>query len=318
MKVLVTGGAGFIGSHVCDALLRREDSVVCVDCFNDYYDPSFKESNILHNLDNPAFSLEKVDITDMDSLAGVFEKHGPDKVIHLAARAGVRPSLKDPFLYEEVNVQGTLNVLELCRLFGVNNLVSASSSSVYGGNKKVPFSESDPVDTPVSPYAATKKTGELMCYVYHHLYGMNISCLRYFTVYGPRGRPDMAPYLFTKWILEGKPIKRFGPGTSKRDYTFVTDVVAGTLAALDKDCAFEIFNIGNSATIELNRFISIIESLLEKKAVIEQHPEQPGDVPITYADISKANEVLGYNPLIGIEEGMKEFIAWYLEERHGK
>lgn len=315
MKVLVTGGAGFIGSHVCDALIARGDSVICVDSFNDYYDPKYKRSNVSQHLSDEDFFLVEQDITCFDGLKKVFDLHKPDKVIHLAARAGVRPSLSDPFLYERVNVLGTLNLLELSRLFAVKNFVFASSSSVYGGNDKVPFSEDDPVDNPVSPYAATKKSGEILCYTYHHLYGLNVSCLRFFTVYGPRGRPDMAPYLFTKWILEGKPIRRFGPGSSRRDYTFVKDIVSGILAALDKDLPFEIFNLGNSATVELNRFIEVIEGILGKKAVIEQYPEQLGDVPVTFADISKAEKLLGYSPSTKIEQGMRIFIDWYLKER---
>ncbi|HII71278.1 TPA: NAD-dependent epimerase/dehydratase family protein [Candidatus Woesearchaeota archaeon] len=318
MKVLVTGGAGFIGSHVCDALLDRGDTVICVDNFNDYYDVSFKESNISHHKDDKDFILYREDITDLASMHAIFEKELPDKIIHLAARAGVRPSISQPFLYEKVNITGTLNLLELSKEFSVKNFVYASSSSVYGGNKKVPFSESDPVDNPVSPYAATKKSCELLCHAYHHLHNLNITCLRFFTVYGPRGRPDMAPYLFTEWVHEGKPIKRFGPGTSKRDYTFVSDIVSGMIGVLDKDFSFEILNLGNSQTVELNYFISVIEGLLGKKAVIEQHPEQPGDVPITYADISKAKKLISFSPSTTIEEGMKMFIDWYIKERAGK
>ncbi|MFC1722668.1 GDP-mannose 4,6-dehydratase [Nanoarchaeota archaeon] len=313
MKILVTGGAGFIGSHTSDRLIARGDTVICVDNFNDYYDPKVKESNISQHKDNPNFILHRADITNIDNLRKIFWKEQPDKVIHLAARAGVRPSISNPLLYEKVNIKGTLNLLELAKEHKIKNFVYASSSSVYGGNKKVPFEETDRVDNPVSPYAATKKACELMCHAYHHLYKLNISCLRFFTVYGPRGRPDMAPYLFTKWILEGRPIKRFGDGSSKRDYTYIADIVQGIVAALDRNSKFEIFNIGNNQIVELNQLITTIEKIVGKKANIEQHPEQPGDVPITYADITKAKQLLKYQPTTSIEEGFKKFYDWYKE-----
>ncbi|MEM2138717.1 MAG: NAD-dependent epimerase/dehydratase family protein, partial [Candidatus Woesearchaeota archaeon] len=221
--ILITGGAGFIGSHVTDYLLDKKKKIICVDDFNDYYDPEIKRKNIFHNLKNKNYILIKADIRNFEKIKEVFENYKPNKIIHLAARAGVRPSLENPFIYEETNVKGTLNLLELSRLFKVKNFVFASSSSVYGGNKKIPFSENDFTDNAISPYAATKKAGEVLCYTYSHLYNLNVSCLRFFTVYGPRGRPDMAPYLFTKNIIEGKPIKMFGDGTSKRDYTYISD-----------------------------------------------------------------------------------------------
>lgn len=318
MKILVTGGAGFIGSHCCDALLSRGDKVICLDTFNDYYDPKTKENNIEHNLDNENFSVQRIDIRDKEKLHNLFSVESKSepikKIIHLAARAGVRPSIDDPFLYEDVNIKGTLNLLDIAREFKIDNFVMASSSSVYGINKKVPFSESDFVDNPVSPYAATKKACELFAHTYHHLYGLNISCMRFFTVYGPRGRPDMAPFLFTKWIDEGNPITRFGDGSSKRDYTFIDDIVKGVIAALDANHSFEVFNIGNSDTVELSRLISTIENILGKKAEIIEKPMPSGDVPMTFADISKAEKLLKYKPTTSIEEGMKKFIDWYKQK----
>ena len=310
-KILVTGGAGFIGSHVCDALLKKGKQVICLDNFNDYYSPLRKRKNIEHNLSNKSFFLEKIDITEFEKLKNVFEKHKIKIVIHLAARAGVRASLKNPFLYEKVNVKGTLNLLELSRQFKIKNFVFGSSSSVYGLNKKTPFSESDSTNTPISPYAATKKAGEMLCHTYSKIYGLNITCLRFFTVYGPRGRPDMVPYLFTKLINEDKPIIKYGDGNSKRDYTFVNDVVQGILAAAEKNYSFEIFNIGNSKTIELNKFISTIEKLLGKKSKIIQKEMPKEDVPITYANISKAKKDLGYDPKTDIKQGMEDFIEWF-------
>lgn len=310
-KILVTGGAGFIGSHVCDTLLKKGKQIICLDNFNNYYPPARKRKNIEHNLNNKNFILEEINITQFDKLKKVFEKHKIDIVIHLAARVGVRASLKNPFLYEEVNVKGTLNLLELSKQFNIKNFVFGSSSSVYGLNKKTPFSEKDPTNIPISPYAATKKAGEMMCHTYSKIHGLNITCLRFFTVYGPRGRPDMAPYLFTKLINEGKPIIKYGDGSSKRDYTYVKDIVQGIITASENNPFFEIFNIGNSKTVELNKFISVIENLLGKKAKIIQKQMPQEDVPITYADISKAKKDLGYDPKTDIKQGMKEFVTWF-------
>ena len=311
MKILVTGGAGFIASHVCDALLARGDEVICVENFNDYYNPKAKKSNIKGASKNENFRLFRADILDIKKLRAIFRKTKPEKVIHLAARAGVRPSLEDPALYCDVNIKGTTNILEISKEFGIKNIVFGSSSSVYGANKKIPFSESDPVNNPVSPYAATKRAGELMCYAYHHLYGLNITCLRFFTVYGPRGRPDMAPYKFTKAIDEGKKITMYGDGTTKRDYTYVADIVAGIVSALDRNLSYEIINLGDSKTVSLSEFIAIIEKTLGKKALIKKMPMQPGDVEVTYADISKAKKLLGYKPKVSIEEGIRRFVKWY-------
>jgi len=315
MNVLVTGGAGFIGSHTCEALLARGESVICIDSFNDYYDPKQKELNIKECTKNSKFKLYREDIRNLDKLKQIFKENEIDKIIHLAAYAGVRYSIQNPLLYADVNINGTMNLLDLAKSYKIQNFVFASSSSVYGNNKKVPFSETDNVDFPISPYAATKKSCELMCHTYHKLYDLNVTCLRFFTVYGPRGRPDMAPYKFTKIIDEGKELPMFGDGTTKRDYTYVSDILNGILAALDKDLEFEIINIGNSSTIELREFITVIEKLLDKKANIKKKPMQPGDVNNTFADVSKAKELLGYSPKISVEEGMKKFVSWYKKNK---
>ncbi len=314
MKVLITGGAGFIGSHTTEALLGRGDEVVCLDNFNDYYDPARKRKNVAPFLERPGYQLYEGDIRDADRLETVFATERPDKVIHIAAMAGVRPSIQRPLLYEEVNVRGTLNVLEAARRHEVRNFLFSSSSSVYGGQDKVPFSEDDPIARPISPYAATKAAGELLCHTYHHLHGIPITCLRFFTVYGPRGRPDMAPYLFTKWVFEGAPLKRFGDGRTSRDYTYIDDIVAGVVAALDADLGYEIINLGESQTVLLCDFIALVERLVGKPANVVPMPMQPGDVPRTYADISKARRLLGYNPQTPFEEGMARFVDWYRRE----
>lgn len=314
-KILVTGGAGFIGSHLTRRLLELGYHVVCVDDLNDYYSPKIKRKNIAPFLKEKNFRFYKGDICDYDRLLEIFKHEKFDIVAHLAAWAGVRPSIANPYLYEKVNIGGTLNLLDLAAKYKIENFVFASSSSVYGNNKKIPFSESDPVDNPISPYAATKKSCELLAATYHNLYGLPCTGLRYFTVYGPSGRPDMAPFLFTDAIFRGKPIKKFGNGTSKRDYTYIDDIVGGTVAALRKNFPFEIINLGNSEPVELNYFISLIERLLGKKAKIKQMPRQPGDVEITYADISKAKKLLSWQPKVKIEEGMNVFIEWYKENR---
>lgn len=312
MRLLITGCAGFIGSHVCEALLKRGDSVVGVDDLNDYYDVKNKEKN-LATLKHKNFKFFKEDIRNYEELRKIFDKEKPDKVVHIAARAGVRPSIQFPLLYQQVNVGGTLNLLDLAKDFKVKSFVFASSSSVYGNQKKTPFSETDNVDNPISPYAATKKAAELLCHTYHHLYKMKITCLRFFTVYGPRGRPDMAPYLFTDLISKGKPIHKFGDGTTQRDYTYIADIVKGVIVAIDRELDFEIINLGNNKPVMLNDFIQVIEKTTGKKAIIKEMPMQPGDVDITYADISKASKLLGYKPETSIEEGMKKFVEWYKE-----
>ncbi|MBN2421709.1 SDR family NAD(P)-dependent oxidoreductase [Candidatus Woesearchaeota archaeon] len=314
-KILVTGAAGFIGSHVCEKLLEKNYFVLAVDNFNDYYNPKIKEKNIRAFLNNGNFKLFRADILDYDNLKKIFKKNSPDKIIHLAARAGVRASLENPRLYFEVNVNGTLNLLELANEFKIRNFIFGSSSSVYGKNKKIPFSEEDRTDSQVSPYASSKKAGELLCRTYSSLYNLNITCLRFFTVYGPRGRPDMAPYKFVDLIDNNKPVERFGDGSSKRDYTYIADIVNGILSAMEKENKFEIINLGNSNPIKLTEFISVIEKILNKKAKIIQKPMPMGDVPLTYADVSKAKKILNYKPEIKIEEGMKRFVEWYLTNK---
>lgn len=311
MKVLVTGGAGFIGSHVTDFLLNRGDEVIVVDSFNDYYSPKIKENNIQQNLNNPNFKLYKLDITNFDYLKEIFKENKIDKIIHLAARAGVRPSISDPLLYESVNIRGTLNLLELAREFDVKVFILASSSSVYGDRSDSPFRETDNVDNPISPYAATKKAIELLAYTYHHIYKMKVSCLRFFTVYGPRGRPDMMPMLFTEKIANDKDIDLYASGTQKRDFTYVEDIVQGIISALDHEYDYEIFNLGNSNPVETRHFLSIIEKELGKKANVNFLPPQNGDVQLTFADISKAQKLLNYNPKTKVEQGIKNMIDWY-------
>ncbi|MBU2524852.1 SDR family NAD(P)-dependent oxidoreductase [Patescibacteria group bacterium] len=311
-KILVTGGAGFIGSHTCEKLLKEGYSVVCVDNLNDYYDPEIKKQNIdeLSKYDN--FKFHKVDTTNYEELEKVFKESRPETIIHLAARAGVRPSISDPLLYSKVNILGTQNMLELSRIYKIENFVFASSSSVYGNSKDIPFKETANVDKPISPYAATKKAGELLCSTYHHLFKIPITCLRFFTVYGPKGRPDMAPYLFTDAIYKGREIQKFGDGSTRRDYTYISDIVQGVIAAAKKKLPFEILNLGNHQTVSLNEFIETIEEIVGKKAIIKEVSKKQGDVDVTYADITKAQNLLGYKPTTNIADGMKKFFDWYL------
>ncbi|HAU40075.1 MAG: NAD-dependent epimerase/dehydratase [Candidatus Peregrinibacteria bacterium GW2011_GWF2_43_17] len=316
MRVLVTGAAGFIGSHTVRALLKDGNEVVGVDDFNDYYDPEIKRKNIAEFLDDARFKIEKADIRNEQEMMRIFKKYTPERVIHLAARAGVRPSIKDPILYHDVNVNGTLNILGAAQSIGVKNFVFASSSSVYGGLEATPFCESAWPLNPISPYAATKLGGENLCRYFHEQFGMSTTCLRFFTVYGPSGRPDMAPYMFTKSILEGTPINRFGKGDTKRDYTFVEDIVSGVVSAIKTPLGYEIINLGNNQPIELNEFIGTIEKVLGKKAKINELSEAEGDVKITYADIEKAKKLLQYNPKTKIEEGMRKFAEWYVGSAH--
>jgi UDP-glucuronate 4-epimerase len=315
MKVLVTGGAGFIGSKVTDRLLERGDRVICIDSFDSFYDPDVKRNNIGGAQENPLFILAQGDIRDKRFLDDLARRHPFEAVVHSAARAGVRPSILNPGLYEDVNIKGTMNLLELARSVDTSNFVFLSSSSVYGVNEKVPFSETDPVDHPISPYAATKKACELICHTYHHLYGLNITCLRPFTVYGPRQRPEMAIHKFTRKIDAGKPIPMFGDGTSKRDYTYIDDLVDGIVRALDRPLGYEVINLGEQETISLKALIGLIEHNLGKAALIDRQPDQPGDVPITFADISKAKALLGYDPQVKIEEGVARFVHWYREKQ---
>lgn len=311
MKILVTGGAGFIGSHVIKALLDRGDEIVCFDNFNDYYDPQLKRDRIDVLLKDYQFEVVEGNISNKAKLEAVFESHQFDAICHLAAQAGVRYSIDHPDTYIQSNTLGTHNILEAARHHNVTRLVLASSSSVYGGNTKIPFSEDDPVNEPVSLYAATKRSNELEAYTYHHLYGLNIFALRFFTVYGPWGRPDMAAFKFVKAILNDEKIDVYNNGEMKRDFTYVDDIVAGVLASLDKCKGFEIINLGNHQPVELEQFISVIEETLEKKAEKNYMPLQPGDVLSTYADISKAQKVLKWEPTTNIEAGMRAFVDWY-------
>jgi UDP-glucuronate 4-epimerase len=312
MNFLVTGGAGFIGSHVCDRLLRNGHSVWILDDLNDFYDPKIKQANI-RDLRASAKPLAFIqgDLTDRACLDELFGGIKLDQVIHLAARAGVRPSLLEPALYQRVNVEGTANLLEAARLHNVKKITIASSSSVYGVNSKVPFSESDPIFSAISPYAASKLACEALGHVYHHVYGMDIAVLRFFTVYGPRQRPDLAIHKFARLISNGKPVPVFGDGSTARDYTYVTDTVDGVLACTEKEFGYEVFNLGESQTVTLDRLVELLEKHLAKKAIIDRRPPQPGDVPITFADISKARKRLGYDPKIKIEEGIPLFVEWF-------
>ena len=311
MAILVTGGAGFIGSNLLDRLAARGEDLVCWDNFNDFYDPRVKRANIAPLLAAGRLRLYEGDICDPDLGRELFRRERIDTVIHLAARAGVRPSLKDPVLYERVNCGGTTAVLELARLHGVKTFIFGSSSSIYGNNAHLPFSEDDPVDTPISPYAATKRAGELLCRCYHELYGMRVTCLRFFTVYGPRGRPDLAIYLFTEKMLRGEEITVFGDGTARRDFTFVQDIVDGVISAADRALPFEIINLGESGTVSVNELVALISSATGRTPRIKSLPAQPGDVKATYADISKARRLLGYAPSFPIERGIPAFVEWY-------
>lgn len=319
MICLVTGGAGFIGSHLVARLLESGSEVICIDNFDPYYPPEIKRENISKHLSNEDnFSLIEADIRDRKDLEMIFKSNNIDKIVHLAARAGVRPSISNPLLYEDVNVKGTLNLLELSKDYGIEEFVFGSSSSVYGVGDKIPFSEDEGVDRPISPYAASKRSCELFCYTYSHLYDISLSCLRFFTVYGPRQRPEMAIHKFTRLIdQQNKEVPMYGDGASKRDYTYISDIIDGIVSALDKNFGFEIINLGNSKTVELRYLISLIEKNLGKKAMIKRLPDQPGDVPITYADISKANRLLNYNPEVGIEDGIKKFVEWYKNKSQG-
>ena len=321
-KVLVTGGAGFIGSHVAEYLLARGDDVVIVDEMNDYYDVRIKKSNIalLRQLypDNRRLSIYYGDICDADFMESVFEKELPQWVCHMAARAGVRPSIQDPYIYIHSNIRGTTHLMELSHKFGIQNFVFASSSSVYGDSKSTFFSEDEVVDNPVSPYAASKKACELLAYTYHHLYQLNTTALRFFTVYGPRGRPDMAPFKFLDRVSRGVEIQQFGDGSSSRDYTYIDDIVDGIVRAIDHRHKYEIFNIGKGDGTSLKEFIDLVQKYTNKKAIVKILPDQPGDVPYTCADITKASRLLGYRSKVSFEEGIRRTAEWYKEAYNKK
>jgi len=311
MRILVTGGAGFIGSHLVEKLLSADHEVVILDDFNDFYDPQIKQANIAGFAKD--VSVCHVDLRENDSVRTVFGREKVDAVVHLAARAGVRPSIQFPRLYYDTNVLGTLHLLEAARVTGVQRFIFASSSSVYGASKTVPFSEDQHLTQTISPYGATKIGGEFLCSTYSHLYQMRVVALRYFTVYGPRQRPDLAIHQFTRRIYAGQPIDQFGDGSTRRDYTYIDDIIQGTMAALDYDGPlYDMFNLGESQTIQLKELISAIENVLGKRAKINELPEQPGDMPRTYADISKARKLLGYNPATKLSEGLPKFVEWYL------
>ncbi|MCK6483855.1 MAG: GDP-mannose 4,6-dehydratase [Phycisphaerae bacterium] len=308
--VLVTGGAGFIGSHVCEALLARGTPVIALDNFDEFYEPSVKRRNVAACLARLGFVLIEGDIRDAELIDRLHNDHRPAAVIHLAARAGVRPSIEKPLLYQDVNVRGTAVLLEAARKHAVKRFLFAGSSSVYGNNEKVPFSEADNVDHPISPYAATKKAGELLCHTYYHLYQLPITCLRFFTVYGPRQRPDLAIHKFARLIEAGRPIPVFGDGSTSRDYTYIDDIVDGVLRALDRCAGYRIYNLGESRPISLSDLIAALETALGKKAIIDRQPMQPGDVLRTFADVSRACAELGYEPRTPIEVGLERFVAW--------
>jgi UDP-glucuronate 4-epimerase len=312
-NILVTGGAGFIGSHLVDRLLAEGGwHVTVVDDLNDFYAPEIKLANLASANKNADFEFLEVDIRNSEKLREVFDRREFNCIVHLAARAGVRPSLCHPKLYAETNIDGTLNLLELARDFEVKQFVFGSSSSVYGINSKVPFSEDDRIHQPISPYASTKAAGELLCHTYSHLFGIRTVCLRFFTVYGARQRPDLAIHKFSRLITEGKPIQIFGDGTTRRDYTYIDDIIQGVRASIDYDGAmYEVFNLGESETTELSRLVELLEESLGMKAIIDRQPMQPGDVPITFADISKAKQLLNYNPTTKIEEGIPKFVEWF-------
>jgi UDP-glucuronate 4-epimerase len=314
LKILVTGGAGFLGSHLIDRLMERGDEVVCLDSFTDYYAPAVKRRNIKPHANNPRFTLVEGDVCQPKLVAAVFDRFHPERVVHLAARVGVAPSVADPLAYEEVNCRGTLELLMQSAKYSVQQFVFASSSSVYGIGRKMPLSETESC-RPISPYAATKRAGELFCHTYHHLHGLPVTCLRFFTAYGPRQRPDMAIHKFVRAIDQQKPIQRYGDGSSRRDYTYAGDIVQGIEAALDKVFDFEIINLGESRTIALNELIAAVENVAGRKAVVEEFPARAEDVPETFADIAKAKKLLGYAPKVAIEEGLARFWEWFQENR---
>jgi UDP-glucuronate 4-epimerase len=315
---LVTGGAGFIGSHLCERLLKEGVRVVCLDNFDTFYDPRIKIRNVegIGKTFSGLFELVTGDIRNPKHLADLFSKSRFDAVVHLAARAGVRPSIAEPLLYQDVNIRGTVVLLEACRSHGVKNFVFASSSSVYGENQRVPFSERDLDIQPISPYGATKRAGELLCYSYHHLFDMDIACLRFFTSYGPRQRPEMAVHKFTRLIDHDEKIPMYGDGFSRRDYTYIDDIVDGIWGVLQFHKGYDIYNLGESQTTSLKELIQLIEGALKKKAIIDVLPLQPGDVSITYADVTKAKEKLRYCPNVKMEEGIRRFVEWYQAEKN--
>lgn len=316
MRYLITGGAGFIGSHLADTLLARGDEVVCVDNFNDYYSPERKRRNVQQALAKPGYTLVEADFRDADALERIFIEYRPEKVAHLGAMAGPRPSMSNPGLYEDVNVRGTLNVLGLAGRYGVRGLALASTSSVYGLSP-TPWSEDSPADRPLSYYAATKKAAEVLAFTAQRQYGTPTRVVRFFTVYGPRGRPDMTPYLFVDAMRAGRPITLFNGGVGVfRDWTYVADIVAGVIAALDSDYAYEVFNLGNSSPVQLIDFVMALERITGLRAIIQDQPLPAADPPSTYANIEKAARMLGFQPRTSIEDGLAQFWEWYRQEQN--
>jgi len=311
MKALVTGAAGFIGSHLCRRLLADGWHVVGLDNFDDFYSPEVKRTNIADCLKSQRFELIEGDIRNARTIESILENSDTDIIVHLAAKAGVRPSIANPDIYRDVNINGTMVLLEAAKNFKIKKFVFASSSSVYGNNKKVPFSETDNVDFPISPYAATKKAGELICYTYSHLYDINMTCLRFFTVYGPRQRPDLAIHKFCRLIEAEKPIPVFGDGSMRRDFTYIDDIIEGVVSAMAHCRGYEIYNLGQSRPVRLDVLIEEIEKALGKKAMINRLPLQPGDVNQTYADVTKAEKMLGYRPKTEIAVGLRRFVEWF-------
>ncbi|HZH66417.1 MAG TPA: GDP-mannose 4,6-dehydratase [Flavisolibacter sp.] len=315
MQILITGIAGFVGSHLGEKLIALEYNVIGIDNFDPFYPRKFKEFNLKRLKGSHLFSFYEIDIRDRESVTNIFKSHKIDIVIHLAAKAGVRPSISHIKDYYDVNINGTINLLECLRERGVSKFIFASSSSVYGNNVKVPFAENDVVDNPISPYAATKKSGELLCHVYSHLYNFDITCLRFFTVFGPRQRPDLAIHKFTRLIDENKPLPFYGDGSTARDYTYIDDIVEGVILAIKRLSGFNIYNLGESRVIKLNQIVHTIEVALNKRAVLDRQPLQPGDVQKTYADITKARTELGYEPKYDLEIGIQHFVSWYQENK---
>jgi len=316
-RIVLTGGAGFIGSHLAEALLRRGSQLTIIDSLDNFYSPAWKKANLegIRRLGECKFL--QVDICDFESVRAALAAVKPDVIVHLAARAGVRPSIEQPRLYEQVNVSGTLNLLEICRQFEIPRFIFGSSSSVYGASSRTPFSEEQVEIKPISPYAATKLAGEMLCYTYSHLHGLSVVSLRLFTVYGPRQRPDLAIHKFFSLLEAGKSIPFFGDGSSGRDYTYVSDIVSGILAALDyahpvgAALPFDVFNLGNSRPVSLAELVAALERVSGRKAILDKQPLQPGDVPLTWASIEKAGRLLGYKPAMPLEEGLRQFAEWY-------
>lgn len=310
MKILITGAAGFIGSHLSERLLGEGHSVIAIDNFDDFYDPQIKRQNISGPLKDENFKLIEADIRDGQTMDNAIAE-GIEVIVHLAAKAGVRPSIAEPLLYTDINISGTTLLLDLAKKYNVPKFIFASSSSVYGNNEKVPFSEEDNVDFPISPYAATKKAGELICHTYQHLYSINITCLRFFTVYGPRQRPDLAIHKFARLIEQQKPIPIYGNGTMMRDFTYIDDIIDGVVSSINKCSGYNIYNLGESRPITVNDLVTKIEEAMGKKATKEYLPPQPGDVERTFADVTKAGEQLGYIPATTIEDGLAKFAEWF-------